>query len=259
MIMRLSRLVVLLHLSLCVLPVYGQTSPLQDSRSVTLLSKSLGAVGGLKAVRSVKDYVATGTITYHWEGKVVKGNATLRCRGSRQFRLDAQLPDGTRSWVVSNGSGQSKDTAGKISMIPYHNTISLEGLAFPYPTIAAASLNPTTHISAASELTLGGTQFEKVHIEPRGPDKHINKLFAADYFIDPSTLLVVGVHDDTHPQSDLGRNIPHAVYYGDYRMTPQGIRFPFTITETMNTETVWSMQIDKVVFNSGLSDADFRF
>jgi hypothetical protein len=210
-------------------------------------------------VGSIKDYVATGTITYRWAGKDIKGQATLRWRADHQVRLDAKLPEGTRSWYVNNGSGKLRDIAGAISTIPYHNTMSLEDVVFPYVKIVRVLRDPEVHVPSLKQVAVGGTRFEKIHIEPVGQDSHLNKLSTVDYFIDPSTLLILGVHDQTHPEKNMDVDIPHAVYYGDYRATPAGIRFPFAVSETMNAERMWSMQIDSVSFNVGLSDTDFQF
>ncbi len=41
-----------------------------------------------KRLSSVQDFTASGTITYYWAGQQVQGPATVRGRGTDQFRLD---------------------------------------------------------------------------------------------------------------------------------------------------------------------------
>jgi hypothetical protein len=91
----------------------------QSAQAVQVLQESLTATGGMNVVQQIQDFVATGSITFYWGGKQVQGRATIRVRGGDQFRLDASLPGGTRSWLVSHGGGALKDTDGTITIEPW--------------------------------------------------------------------------------------------------------------------------------------------
>jgi hypothetical protein len=124
-----------------------------DSQGVAVLVQSLNTSGVANPVRPVQDFTATGSITYFWAGEQVQGAATVRGRGSDQFRLDANLPEGTRSVVFNGVTGTLKETDGTVTAIPTHNTLNVGVLTFPQLTLAAVLNNPLTTVS-----NLGATQ-----------------------------------------------------------------------------------------------------
>src|SRR5581483_4035659 len=204
----------------------------------------------------IRDYVGVGTITYYWAGKEVKGEATIRGRGTAQFRLDAKVAGGVRSWAVSNDFGQVKEIDGTISQIPYHNAIGLRALTFPGLRMMEAALGHNLTISAKT-IAMRGGKFHEVAVQPQLPDNKLSHLAAMNYFIDPNTFAIVAVHNQTHPNETMTRDIPHAVYYSDFRVV-NGSLVPFSIAETLDTNRTWSLQLNSVTFNTGLTDADIR-
>ncbi len=80
----------------------AQTS---DPQAVAILQQALIAAGGTRGLATIQDFTATGTITYFWAGQQVAGTATVKARGADQFRIDANLAQGTRSHAVSRGRG----------------------------------------------------------------------------------------------------------------------------------------------------------
>lgn len=143
-------------------PGWAQSS---DPQAVTILAQSLNAVGGAQGLGSVRDFVATGTIAYFWAGEPVQGSATVRARGFDQFRLDANLPEGTRSFVVNRGVGALKGTDGIVTQVPYHNTVNLGTLTFPYLNILAALDDSLTTASYVGLVDLNGRQVYQVRVQ----------------------------------------------------------------------------------------------
>ena len=125
----------------------------QQPQAVALLNQSLTAVGGVQGLAGISDFLATGTITYYWADQPVAGTATVRGRGFDQFRLDAVIPGGTRSYAVSHGVGALEDTTGTVTAIPYFNTVNIAILSFPYPEIIARLADPLTAITDLGLVT----------------------------------------------------------------------------------------------------------
>jgi hypothetical protein len=50
--------------------------------------------------------------------------------------------------------------------------------------------------------------------------------------------------------------LPYELIFEDYR-TQDGAAIPFSITERMNGQKTWTITLDSVTTNTGLSDADF--
>lgn len=120
-------------------------TPVSDPKGVDILTQSLNAAGAANPLNLIQDFTAAGTITYFWAGEQVQAPATIRARGSDQFRLDASLASGTRSVAISRDSGARKDAEGRRTDIPLHNRISKGGSSFPYPAIAAALAGHRIH------------------------------------------------------------------------------------------------------------------
>lgn len=85
------------------LAVVADRAPLQTASTDRLVlainSQCLNAAGGAQALSPVRVFTATGTITYFWAWEQVQGSATVPERRSDYFRLDANIPDGTRSYA----------------------------------------------------------------------------------------------------------------------------------------------------------------
>src|SRR5208282_4750375 len=121
-----ASLVFFLSLAICAhaapqTPQPAQVAPTRDPQAVSILSQALAAAGGVSAVSVVQDFTGTGTITYYWANQEVSGQATVRGLGTSDFRLDAQLPQGARSWLVTALQGATKNVDGTTTAIQYSN------------------------------------------------------------------------------------------------------------------------------------------
>ncbi len=236
----------------------AQTS---DAQAVAILQQSLIAAAGTRGLANIQDFTASGTITYFWAGQQVQGTATVRGRGSDQFRLDASVPQGTRSHAVSHGLGALKEVSGKISQIPYHNTVNVGILSFPYPTIAAALNDPLTLVSYVGLVTIVGRQANQIRLQRRfptvtDPKGMLSKLTVTDYFVDAQTSLIVKSTDMTHPVETAGRSYRRDIELQNYTNIG-GVNVPTLVREKITGQTIWELRLSNVSFNTGLTDLDF--
>jgi len=108
----------------------------KDPQALSVLTQALNAAGGSAALSPIQDFKGTGTITYYWGGEEVNASVTVKGRGTGQFRLDATLPDGVRSWAVNNGTGFVRNPDGTVWPVEYDNTVNSGSLTFPYAHLA---------------------------------------------------------------------------------------------------------------------------
>src|SRR5688572_14933629 len=90
--------------SLCVFVVLvfasapSQELSAKDAQALLLIEETLAASGWVDGVTQFQDFEATGSITYYWAGEEVTGSVVIKGKGTEEFRLDAALPDGQRSF-----------------------------------------------------------------------------------------------------------------------------------------------------------------
>jgi hypothetical protein len=227
---------------------------------MNLLAVSLSAMGGPQAT-AVKDFTATGNITYYWAGKEETGSVTVRGKGLDELRFDSVLANGTRSWAVHGGSGSLLDSTGKSTPMSFHNAIALGSLTFPFARLQALSIDTSASLSYGGTSSVANQSFEHIRVHKslfaKDPDGSGNRLMDAEFYFDPTTHLLAGIHDQTHPVHSMTVDVPHAVYFGDYRSV-NGLLVPFSVSEYVGGQHVWSVQLTEINFNTGLSDTDFQ-
>jgi len=254
----LIRLLLTILLTLTVRSALAQ-APDSDPQAVDLLQQVLNN-SGMKTT-PFSSFTAQGTITYYWAGQPVQGSATIRARGNDQFRLDANLPDGIRSFSTSKRGGSRKGSDGKVSEIPAHNTVNAGIPTLPYPAIAAHLADPDATISYVGQADNAGPPAHQVRVTRNfptdaDPDGILAALFRSDYFIDAQSLRVIRIEDSIHPVQSMSESYPHAIEFEEYSAA-RGIAVPALVRETVGGQTTWEFRLSDIRFNPALQDEDF--
>ena len=253
---------ILLVVSVCTLARAQSSGPARQASALAVLTQAIGAAGGVAAVGSIRDFTASGTITYFWAGQQVQAPATVRGRGFDQFRLDAAMPEGTRSWAVSHGQGVLREPGGRITQIPYHNAINLGSLTFPYIKVSTilgdsmVALSDLGVVAADDGGQLRQVRMQRVFGSQADPDGTLSKLTITDYCLDATTKLLMRVVDSTHPVETFSRSFKHELDFENYS-NQNGLAIPMLIREKIEGQATWELQLNSVAFNTGLTDSDF--
>ena len=242
-----------------IVAVSSAQSASADQKGAAMLQQVMAASGA--ATNPVRGFTAAGTITYYWAGQPIQGSATIRARGNDQFRLDASLPEGTRSYTTSQQGGSRKSADGKLSAIPVHNTLGATILMLPYPAIAAALSDPASTITSFGLVNAGGKAAYQIRVtrtfaKQSDPDGTLSRLSAVDYYIDPQTFLVLRTEDLTHPVQSLSESYHHSIEFERYAVT-SGVAVPTLVREKVAGQTTWEFQLSSITLNSSFSDSDF--
>jgi hypothetical protein len=233
----------------------------RDPEALGIVAKALKAAGGATALSTIHDITASGIITYYWAGEEVKGSVTVKGRGISQFRLDASLPDGVRSWAVSNGTGFVKETDGTVRQIPGHNTLNFGNLTFPLSFIATVAQDPSFSVNyigleAKDESSVYHIRTQKIFSSRTDPSGILTKLTIRDFYIDSVSFQLVSTSDMVHPTDASTVDYPREMQFSNYRAV-NGVLVPFTVAEVATGQRTYLIQLDQVTFNSGLQDPDF--
>lgn len=260
--------VLILTFILCI-PLAGQQTPptstqqaQRDPQALTVVTQAISAAGGQAALSEIQDFAGTGTVTFNWAGEAVQGNATVKGRGIRQFRLDASLPDGVQTWAVNNGQAFKKESDGTVTQVPYYNAMSFESLTHPCAHLLAAFQDSSVSISYVGLETMSGNQVHHIRIQTvvapsQNPGGIRSKLSRKDFIIDAATLSIIAIQDVTHPPDQVTKDYPHELRFSEYQKV-SGVLVPFSITEISSGQPTFTIQLNQINFNTGLSDADFQ-
>jgi len=234
----------------------------RDAQAVNVLTRCLAAAGGTQAISAIQDFTGTGTITYFWAGQHVQGSVTTRGKGIDEFRLDANLPTGMRSWAVQDGAGSLKDSSGNVTAIPFANAVNLGALTVPILEVNAVLNDPAVAISYVGQVTLNGKQVYDIRIQRNfdsqtDPNGTLSKFRSRDFFIDSASFQIVETKDMTHPTDRTTDQYSHAVVFSDYQSIA-GVLVPFSVTEEVTGQQTWTITLTSMNFNTGLTDSDFE-
>ena len=254
-----------LSFALLILPLRQQSVStssvaVRNDQALSILRQAQDAAGGVSSLGSISDYTASGTVTFHWAGNDVRGTVTVLGRKSNQFRMDAVLPSGVHSWVRSTGKAREKTEDGTISEIVGFSTLSPASLINPYLQLAEASRGRSLTVEYKGQINVDGNpaydiQIKRTVTRPDGTVEPI-EISALDVLIDASSFRILLTRDMARPSRNSAEGPPHELRYSDYRPI-NSVLVPFSITETVGGQETWRIQLDRVGFNSGLSDSNF--
>jgi outer membrane lipoprotein-sorting protein len=255
--------IVLLFLGTVLLsPCTAQQSPRRDPSAIAFLSQAVSAAGGTTNLSAIQDYAASGTITHYWDSKAEEGQVTVKARGLTQFRLDSKISEGTWSFIVNNGSGRLVVPSGKVTQIAGHNSLNVGSLTWPILAVNLALLDETTTVIDKGLVQLGNERVREIHVQKNfktDPNGILSKLTQKNYWFDASTLVLVRVEDQRHPDNDaLHGALTHTLDFRDFH-TVDGALVPFSVVEKVADQETWKIQLATMSLNAGLSDSDFQF
>ncbi len=235
-------------------------TPIRDSAAIALLNQVIAVAGGTQAIGTIRDFTGSGSITYSWS-KAGSSSATVHGLNGSFFRLDAQLPEGIRSWVVTDLGGTLRRSDGSKTSINYANAQSLRYLTFPYPLIALALADPSTAITISGTSTVSGREEIRVEISPASvspapANSESPVVGSTTYVIDPQSSLVLEAENASWSEDGRMSSAVHDVIFSEYK-TVAGVLAPFQVTEFVGNQLTWTLHLDTLNLNTGLVSGDF--
>lgn len=232
----------------------------RDPQAIQVLMQTLTTAGGIAALSAIQNYTATGTVNYYW-GDGEQGSVVVKGRGTGQFRIDASLPEGTRSWAVNNGNGWVREADGTTDVIFTHNALNLGSLTFPSAFLSSALQDSSMSIVYVGLEVSNGTQVHHIRAQkfyPHNADPAglFARLSKREFFIDAHTFYLVSSEDMTHPRDNATVDYVHRVEFSDYRKV-NSMLVPFSIIEYVQGQPSETFQLNQINFNVGLQDSDF--
>jgi hypothetical protein len=242
---------------------FSQSNPTpttSDPQAVTLASQAFAALIGNARIN---DVTLTGTGTRTAGSDVESGDVTLKALGIGEARLDLIVAGGTRSEIRNLNSNSTPQgfwigLDGSVHSIANHNCFTDAAWFFPAFSVLSQRLNPNLVATYVGQETRNGAAVQHLRFLVQNGDQtgFSQQLSAEDIYLDASSYLPVALAFNVHPDENAGANIPVEVYFSNYQ-TVNGVQVPFHIQQLLNGTLLFDLTIQKVILNSGLSDAAF--
>jgi hypothetical protein len=258
---RLIIVVCLLGVAVSSLAQQTSSTVTRDTQAISILSQSLTAAGGLAAVSAIQDATETGTISYSWAGSDNQGTVTIYAKGPNEFRMDSMMPNGKTSIIINGTAGETVGFDGVKESLQFGNLTAISGVAFPAARLAAALTNSSTGISYRGLVTLNDSQVYDVHVAPsvlQVPNIPLHGLGEFDVYVDPSTNQLSEIADVVTSAKDMNSSYVREIIFSNPIYT-NGLSVPFAISEKIDGQKVWSVQLSSIALNTGISDSLFSF
>ena len=244
-----------------VLPQSVQLVPRQDAGALTEIQafRSAISLGAWQDMHGTGQLTSTATDS---SGDKSPLSATLWIRHHHEFRLDIQKPDGTSSLRLDGAYGVAQRADGHTKMMDARDAVS--GM-FAFPVLMEAAFpNTSVMLIDRGMATVGGATLHRITVESPWPgspvDAATGNLMSSvvDLYFNPQTHLLMksaraifGLQPNPEPMLEV-------MTYGEYNAV-SGMLLPHSYRQTLNGQILWSLQLNQIQLNSGLTQADFHF
>ncbi len=230
------------------------SSSQRDPQALAVLTQSLNTVGGATAISAIQDFTGTGTITCNWAGEPVPGSVTVRGKGLNEFRMDANVPGGTQSFILNDKAASLIPLNRPKIKLSVYSVMSAGSLSFPAARIANALTDSSISIGYLGSVTWNGSQVYRVHVAPPldpalSLSAPLPELGEFDLYIDPASFQLLGFAEKVWWGNDLTHSYLHEIIFSNYTIT-HGLSVPFIITEKFGGQQTWSITLSSLTFNT---------
>ncbi len=227
----------------------------RDPQALSLLSQSLAA---MTKGRPITDVKLQAQVTRTAGSETDTGSATLEAAAYDKSNTNLALTSGPRAEIRNGSDGVWSGVDAKRHPVPMHNTWTAAAWFAPALVIQSWVQDPSFCLAYAGQEDREGAQahhlraWRTVKTDPR-----IASLSAMDLYLDPQTLLPVAVAFNTHPDDDLGVDLPVQVTYAGYQ-TFSGLVAPSHIQQFLQGSLLLDLSVTVTGANSGLGAGDFQ-
>ncbi len=264
------------------LPLYGQQNPFTQiigntDQGIVLPQKTAllprQDVGALAEIRAYRSAVSLGSwIDMQGTGELPSTapdstggrnpeNATLWIRAHHGYRLDIQKPKGTSSLRMDGAYGAVQHADGQVRSMDARDAVA--GLV-AFPALMDVSF-PASNVMLIDQglATVDGAALHRITVEKPWPgnpvDAEGNPLTTVtDLYFNAQTHLLMKSALGILGSQPSPEHLLQVITYGSYSVV-NGILVPYLYRETLNGQILWTLQLDKIHLNQGLSDSEFHF
>ena len=238
-------------------PVFSQ-NPQSDPRAITLATKAITALTSGSAISDVR---LTANIEWIAGPKPEPGTGIFLAKGNSESRIDLSLNSTGKRTEIRNSfngpAGQWINADGKSGNYASHNCWTDEVWFLPELSSLANSSDPRFIFSYVGQETWNGLSTQHLRVYQAQNDfKQAQQLSAMDFYLDPTSLVVLGIAYKTHPDSNMNVDLPAEIRFADFRPV-HGIQVPLHVQRLQSGAVMLDITVTGASFNTGVRDDEF--
>jgi len=237
--------------------VAAQQPPLRDPQALAILAQSLTVIGGA----TPGDSVASGNVTFYVGGEEEKATLRILTRGLRQYRQEVNTSSRQRVLTFSRGRASSHYGTDSEKLLS-HNAVNDYCPYFPLASIMADLKNPDLAVQYLGAESIDGSPGHRVRLwntfasNPEAASAEIGRYTATEVWIDATSLLPRKLAFSVFAREAPNEPIPVEITYAAYGNFG-GVLYPTRILKNFNGTPYALIEIQQVLLNVGLTEADF--
>jgi hypothetical protein len=232
---------------------HAQSQPTRDPQALAVIQQSITAMGGTPG-----DSTATGSVTTTAGSTTESGTITILTRGTDQSSEQIQTTDGATS-VYSRGSASTVQS-GTVTPTTLEQAVATQSADFPLPLLVGMVNDPDAAYAYVGLETLNGVSAHHVQLWNSFASvpqlSSIASFSIRDIWLDASSALPLRISYTAHLGQDAAQSVNYDVLLSNYS-SMSGVQYPLSIQKDVNGTPWASIVISNVVFNTGLTDANF--
>jgi hypothetical protein len=237
----------------------SQNQPLvSDPQAITLASLSIAALTRGSVVSDVR---LTANVTWIAGTEPESGTGIFLAKGTSESRIDLEFNSGGTRTEIRNGlngpAGKWVNPDGKSGKYAFHNCLTDAAWFFPALSALTNVVDPHFVFSYLGEGVWNGLPTKHLRVyQVQSGFKEARRLSTMDFYLDPTSLLMLGVAYETHADNNMNVDLPSEIRFDDYRSV-NGVEVPFHIQRLQSGSVAIDVTVNGATFNAGLSGENF--
>ena len=232
-------------------------APQRDPQAVAIVQHGVNAMGGA----APSDSTATGTINLVAGSQNENGTITILTKWTAETSEQINLPSGQRVVTYSNGQAAETTPSGS-STVVMQLAVTDQCAVFPLPLLIAALNNPDSSFQSVGQDTVNGAAAQHVQVwnsfASRPRLAALAPFSLLDIWFDASSGLPLKIAYTRRAAGGAAvPAFPVEVSFSNYTKFG-GVSYPLQIQKSFNGTPWQTIIIQSVVFNTGLTDAQFQ-
>jgi hypothetical protein len=226
----------------------------QDPQAIAVAQKALAAMGGIQAILTYQDSVATGNLTLYGSATPTDFPITFKTKGTRETRVEVKRANGTNIRIMNAGNAVIQAPDGSLLALAATNTFA--EYVNHIPLLSILSDYQATNVSLLYKGTEAvNDQADDVVAVTLDPSEN-PELGRTLFFVNQSNGLIDKIQYTNYAESDSNSTDTVDVYFTDYQQI-SGIAVPFRQTTFTNGTLDSDIVLGAITLDVGLTDDEF--